>query len=262
MERRIIRRHFESIGARVQFRTLERERGRHWVREPEPLRIDIVRDDEGAIFDIARSRYTGPVLEVLQARPKERHLLLYSRAGERFLCGHDERDWFVAAVEKRVSTVRDAKRALMPEAVWEKARRLPPSATGNRRNSVFIRQGEWFFVPVSRTFPEELILRNEPLQRTPDSKPHVCEQLYRENGELVYVIGRRAYTEEEYREHKLADDKFGKWGVFTRLRNPDIYARGYVRHADHSTVHLKGWHRVYINAEVSILQTQSVGFLD
>jgi len=263
MERRIIRRHFESIGARVRFRTLDRERGRSWGREPESLLIDIKHDEEGAIFDIARSRHTGPVLDVLQTRPKERHLLLYSRDGERFLCGHDERDWFVAVVPKRVSTVRDAKQALMPAEVWKEARKLPPGATSNRRNSVFVRQGEWFFVPVDRDIPEQLILKNEPLQRTPGSKPHVCEELYRENGELVYLVGGRAYTEEEYRERKLADKRFGRRrGVQTRVRNPHIYARGYVRHADHSTVHLKGWHRVHINAELSFEQTRSIGFLD
>jgi len=262
MEREIIRRHFESIGARVQFRTLDIERGRRWVHTPEPLRIDILHDTHGAIFDIARARRTGPELDVLQTRPKERHLLLYSRAGERFLCGHDERDWFVAVVPKRVSTVRDAKQALMPPEVWEVARKLPPSATGNRKNPVFIRQGEWFFVPIDRSFPEELILKNEPLQRTAGSKPHVCEELYRENGELRYIVRGRAYSQEEYRQRKLEDKYFAPWGAQMRLMNPDIYARGYVRHADHSTVHLKGWHRVYINAEVSILQTQSIGWLD
>ena len=260
MEREIIRRHFESIGARVRFRTLEPEWWGRSVREPEPLVIDIVHGKHGSVFDIARSQ-KGPELEVLQTRPKERHLLLFSRAGERFLCGHDERDWFVAAVAKRVSTVRDAKRALMPEAVWERARRLPPGATSNRKNPVFIRQGEWFFVPSDREFPKELILKNEPLQRTPGSKPHVCEELYRENGELMYVVGGHAYTEKEYRRHTLEDRYFRIGGVQMRLMNPDIYARGDVRHADHSTVHLKGWHRVYINAELSI-GTSSVSYLD
>ncbi len=262
MEREIIRRHFESIGARVRFRTLERERTRYWVREPEPLRIDIVRDKRGSIFDIARSRHTGPELDVLQARPKERHLLLLSRAGERFLCGHDERDWFVAQVDRRVSTVRDAKLALMPPEVRELARRLPPGATANRKNEMFVRQGEWFFVPVDCVFPEALIHRNEPLQRTFRSKPHMCEELYRENGELVYVVGGRIYTRDEYRKHRRADKRFGRGGVQTRILNPHIYVRGYVRHADHATVHLKGWHRVHINAEVSIEQTRSIGYLD
>lgn len=40
--------------------------------------------------------------------------MLYSLDGQRFLCGHDERHWFVAAVEDRVSTVYDSKRSIMP----------------------------------------------------------------------------------------------------------------------------------------------------
>ena len=259
MERDIIRRHFESIGARVRFRTLERERRSRRPDEPGSFLIDIVTDKRGSVFDIAQAS-AAPELVVLQTRPKERHLLLYSRDGQRFLCGHDERDWFVAAVPRRVSTVRDAKFALMPEGVWERARRLPPSATGKRKNGVFTRQGEWFFVPVEREFPEELIHRNEPLQRTAWSKPHVCEELCRENGELVYVVRGAVYTQEKFRRRKAEDKRFARWGVETRVRNPDIYVRGYVRHADHATIHLEGWHHVYINAELTV--GSSVAYLD
>lgn len=259
MERDIIRRHFESIGARVRFRDLESEQQyRHSVR-PDTYRIDIVSDNHGSIFDIAQA-HAAPELVVLQKCPKERHLLLYSRDGQRFLCGHDERDWFIAAVPKRVSTVRDARLALMPREVSEKARTLAPVVTRARKNGVFVRQGEWFFVPVEREFPEELILRNEPLQRTARSKPHVCEKLYRENGEFVYVVQGQVFTPQEYKARKAADKWFGKWGVGTRIRNPEIYVRGHVRHADHATVYLDRWHRVYINAE---LTTQGpVAYLD
>jgi len=264
MEREIIRRHFESIGARVWFRALEGRWHQGRPLAPETFLIDIVKDRRGSIFDIAQAS-AAPEFEILQTRPRERHLLLYSRDGQRFLCGHDERDWFVAAVAKRVSTVRDAKRALMPEEVWEMARKLPPAATTKRKNTLFKRQGEWFFVPVDREFPEEVILRSEPLQRTVNSKPHVCEELYRENGEVVYVLRGRMYTEEEYKSAKSEAKRQGSWfgtmGVSTLLRNPDIYARGHVRHADHASLHLKGWHRVYINAELSIQQS-SVSYLD
>ena len=43
------------------------------------------------------------------------------------------------------------------------------------------------------------------------------------------------------------------------MRNPEVYARGYVRHEDHATIKFDGWHRVFINAE-SI--TSAVSFLD
>jgi hypothetical protein len=56
----------------------------------------------GEFFDV---RFTGggrPVeLEVVDVDRNDRHLLLLVRDGEeksKFLCGHDERHWFVAAV--------------------------------------------------------------------------------------------------------------------------------------------------------------------
>ncbi|MFH1688898.1 MAG: hypothetical protein ABIE42_01510 [Candidatus Eisenbacteria bacterium] len=259
MERDIIRRHFESIGARVRFRTLERGSRPGGGASRRSFAIDIVKDRRGSIFDVAQAS-SAPELLVLQARPKERHLLLYSRDGRRFLCGHDERDWFVAAVPKRVSTVRDARVALMPDAVWEKARKLAPAATRKRKNHVFKRQGEWFFVPVELQFPEELIHRNEPLQRTAWSKPHVCEELYREGGELVYIVRDSVYTEEHYKRKRAQDKRFAQLRAETRTRNPEIYVRGNVRHADHATIHLEGWHRVYINAELTL--QGSVAYLD
>ena len=43
-----------------------------------------------------------PIVEVLDVQPADRHLLLLVREGglrsHKFLCGHDERHWFVAAV--------------------------------------------------------------------------------------------------------------------------------------------------------------------
>jgi hypothetical protein len=59
----------------------------------------------------------------MQSEPKQRHLLLLVRKAadkprlDRFLCGHDEREWFVAAVPGRASSVRQAMDALQPEAV-------------------------------------------------------------------------------------------------------------------------------------------------
>ena len=47
------------------------------------------------------------------------------------------------------------------------------------------------------------------------------------------------------------------WRVM--VRNANVYARGAVRHADHSTIWLEGWHRVFMNAEFT---TSAVAFLD
>jgi len=262
MREDVIRRHFESIGARVRFRYLKPEVLWWGRRDYHGLSIDIVRDGRGSCFEIALAD-DAPDLEVLQSRPRERHLLLFARDGNRFLCGHDERDWFVAAVPERVSTVRQARQALIPSSLREAANALPPSVTARRRNRLFRRQGEWFFVPVDRQFPASLIHRNEPIQRTPQSKPHVCEELYREGGETVYVFGTTVLTQQEYRDRIDADPKFAKRSHRTRIRNPRIFARGAVRHPDHSTLHLATWHRVLLSGERPItLESSVVNYID
>ena len=257
MEKQFLERHFEEMGARVKFRPLERDR-RHPDSGATSFIIDINNDKQGPYFDIAMSR-NAPELEVLQTLPKERHLLLYSRDGQRFLCGHDERNWFVAPIDGAVSSVRAAKQSLLPPAVWDQVKNLPPGDVDSRRNAVFKRQGEWFFLPTNCEFHNPVVHKNEPLQRTPGSKPHICQELIREGGELVYIVRSRVYTEKEYKERKKRDPDFDRHGFQTLIRNPRVYVRGYVRHEDHATIKLKDWHRVFINAE---LTTSSVSFLD
>ena len=220
--------------------------------------IDIESDKKGSYFDIAISP-KAPGFEVLQTLPKERHLLLYSRDGQRFLCGHDERHWFVAPIEGAVSSVRDAKQSLLPPAVRDQIKKMSPGDVDNRRNAIFKRQGEWFFLPTDREFRNPVVHRNEPLQRTAGSNPHICQELIREGGELVYVVKGRVYSKKKYKENKKRNPMFDRYGFQTMIRNPDVYVRGYVRHPDHATVILKDWHRVLINAE---LTTSSVSFLD
>ncbi len=259
MNNETLQKHIEAMGARAKFRPLTRES--RWQPEitPTSFTIDVRSDRHGEYFDFALGE-APPAFELLQNRPKERHLLLYARDGQRFLLGHDERHWFVAGIADRVSSVRDAKHSLLPEQVREKVRHLPPAQVDNRKNAVFTRQGEWFFVPTTREIPETMIYRNEPLQRTWGSKPHICQELHREGGETVYVFGGRIYSVEEFETRKKENPKFGSWlPVQTRVRNPDVYVRGYVRHPDHATIKLHGWHRVYLNGEFT---SNSVAFLD
>lgn len=264
MERDSIVRQFESIGARVRIRPLE-AKARRWERvRPDAFTIDVAKDKRGSYFELALAR-SAPELVVLQAERRVRHLLLMSRDGHRFLCGHDERDWFVAEVAERVSTVRAARQALMPPAVREVARRVSPAATECRKNPLFVRQGEWFFVPTDRELPEEVILRDEPLQRSGGSKPHVCDELCREGGELVYVVGGLVYMPDEYASRLKADHdgSFRRLGKQNRVRNATVYVRGSVKHPDHATIHLEKWHRVFINNEIPAGSRSSVvSFLD
>lgn len=257
MEQDVLAKHFQAMGSRVKFRPLRQGRARPGT-DPTSFVIDIGNDVRGEYFDFAIGP-DAPAFHILQALPRERHLLLHAADGQRFLCGHDERHWFVAPIGKAVSTVRAAKQSLLPPVVWEQVKHLPPGEVDNRRNAVFKRQGEWFFVPTRRKFRRPVIHKNEPLQRTVRSKPHICEELIREGGRLVYIVGGQQYSEKEYKQRKTRNPNFDRRGYRTMVSNPDVYVRGCVRHSDHTTITLNGWHRVFINAE---LTTSSVSFLD
>ena len=57
---------------------------------------------------------------------------------------------------------------------------------------------------------------------------------------------------------KLPADK--KHGYQRMTRNASVHARGTVRHADHATIVLDCWHRVYMNRESNLFG--AVTFLD
>lgn len=167
MNTSLMTRQFAKIGARARVQADQRGSVRTGVS------IDIGRDSAGEFFDIAIGRDAPEELTVLDAQPRLRHLLLMSRENDgkhKFLCGHDERHWFVAAVPERAaaSNVMTAFEALRPSAVLAELnrQRVKGKNRNRRRNEAFLRQGEWFFVPVGeRQFPKLLILRNEPLRR-------------------------------------------------------------------------------------------------
>ncbi len=257
MNNESLKKHFQAMGARVKFHPAGRT-SRRRIRSTGPFSIDIGRDKYGEFFDIEQEE-NAPEFELLQIKPKERHLLLYTRDGQRFLCGHDERHWFVAGISGAVSTVRSAKQSLMPAQIMQQVKALPPGEVDNRRNAVFKRQGEWFFIPTNREFDESLVLFNEPLQRTVRSQPHICQEIYREGGELVYIMGLREYSEYEFKKLQEKYPNIHKGRVRTMVKNPHVYARGHVKHKDHATIHLAVWHRVLINAEFT---TSAVSFLD
>ncbi|MGD0860727.1 MAG: hypothetical protein ABR912_15610 [Terracidiphilus sp.] len=45
-------------------------------------------------------------------------------------------------------------------------------------------------------------------------------------------------------------------------RDAEVYARGEVRHRDHKTTDLAGWHRVYMNRERFARHAPQIAFLD
>jgi len=257
----VLERRFAAIGARLSLPE------QPWRGAP---RIDIRRDSRGEVFDIRFTGDGGEIwLEALDVRPRDRHLLLLARAGEdksKFLCGHDERHWFVAAIPESargVTGVSAAKIALQPDAVRERLTRLRPKDRLRRRNEAYIRQGEWFFVPAEvESEPMAAQLRtNEPLSRG-RGKAHVMQFAFRRGGRVVYVNRQHptGISEHSYRQLSAEERKHGGW--MQLVRDPEVYAKGSVRHPDHATIHLARWHRVLMNTEQGARAMQHVAFLD
>ena len=201
----VLERRFAEMGARVSLGE------RPWRGRP---RIDVRADAQGEVFTIDfNGRGTEIEVEVVDVQPRDRHLLLLVRDGgekSKFLCGHDERHWFVAAVPETargVTGVTTAKLALQPEAVHDRLTGVRPKDRLRRRNAAFVRQGEWFFVPTV-LWPEPLaahVLRDEPLTRG-RGKAHMLQFAFRRGGNVVWVnrshptgIGEAAYRRAQRR---------------------------------------------------------------
>jgi hypothetical protein len=136
-------------------------------------------------------------------------------AQRRYLCGLDERHLFIAQYS-RGNTVEAARESLRGEI-----------------EGGTLRQGEWFFIPLSRDELDRLrrdarrfaVLRKEPLG--PGGRPHVADEVIRIPG----------------------------------TQNAVLFARGRVRHVEHRTVRLREWHRVIRNMEV-VDEANGVGWVD
>ena len=179
----------------------------------------------------------------------------------KFLCGHDERHWFVAAIPEAARGVRDvetAKAALQPPMVASLAGRMPRKHRFDRRNAAYQRQGEWFFVPVPDLIVDRWqIGRNEPMARA-GGTPHVLREVYRRGGETVYVRGARVLSAAAWARTPDRERR----GYQPMTRDAEVYARGTVRHPDHATLTLPGWHRVVMNTEQSARAMRHVVFID
>jgi len=268
----ILERHFERLGARVKVGPWVPARLAARPRLA-GLAVDVKSDHRGEYFDIQVDSVLIE-LDVVDVQPKDRQLLMLARhlaavRKEKFICGHDERAWFVAAVpdERGVSNVRTALEALKPPIVRaEQARkRVKFRHRKRRKTAAYARQGEWFFVPRPDFEPRtDLILRNEPIQRGDGSKPHFCELLVRTGGETVHVSGRRprGLTPKEYKQLLRDNPEARHWGWTVMRRDAGVYVLGKIRHPHHKTLALHCWHLVEMNTESQAPAMQHVAFLD
>ena len=272
MDTELLGKRFNAIGAKVKFDGFSKREDRNWSI---PLLIDVRTDRKGEFFRIAVRDKDGPDALILDTKPEERHLLLMVKgetkdeAPMKFLCGHDERHWYVAAIPERAgaSNVQAAKEALKPDRVLisQSFAKVKTKNRRKRRNAAYIRQGEWFFIPDYSMDPNPLlVLQNEPISRGRGSSPHIVDSVYRAGGELVYVSRQypNGLTEPEYKRLLESNPyaKYYKWNNATR--DAHVWAKGKVRHRDHRTVDLPGWHEVLMNTENLARAGINVAFLD
>jgi hypothetical protein len=258
---------FEHIGARAKVTRVPRPQG---PQAGSPVRVDIGRDAGGEVFLI--DRLWNVRLGVSDAISRDRHLVLVAEQpghGERFsrfLCGHDERAWFVAAIPEahEVRSVDEAKDALKPDEVWAEIRAhdVPRDQWNLRWTAAFVRQGEWFFLPrPSMRVAFHQVLHNEPISRG-GGQPHWCEAVFRIGGEPVYVhaLFPNGLTYTEFM--RLGRSERTRRGWTQRVRGAKVFAKGLVRHRDHATIRLPCWHEVVMNTETRSRAMEGLAFLD
>jgi hypothetical protein len=259
---------FSRMGARLRLGELTPGDSR---ARNQPLTLDVRSDPEGEFFDIRLRPRVRLELDVIDLRRRERHLLLRARedrGNHYFLCGHDEQHWFVAAVPGNdLTSVSAAMEALKPAQVLEAQRRqgVKGKDRQRRKNAAYVRQGEWFFLPVPNLhINKKQVLCNEPLSRGEGSKPHWAEFLYRKGGEVVYVCDTypQGLTWTAYYDLLRRKPRAKAWAWRRMVRNPVAYVKGAVRHPDHKTIVLHVWHRVVMNTEGQSEAMRHVVFLD
>jgi hypothetical protein len=291
MDTHVLQGHFARLGAALDV-TIRDEPEIQWQRR---RRVEIERATTSYVMNVvdngrSTEHFTLDIwpgsqdtLKFVTAdlRPELRHMLLMVKrlndknsevSKDKFLCGHDERHWFIATVPEQngIANVTDAMEALKPDIVVRSQRRRKVRAKNwhKRKNAGFIRQGEWFFIPEPGFKPDDLqaILRYEPIRRA-FGKAHIVEEVYRIGGEVVYVCNRHpnGLTERQYRQVLNSNDKAKGWNWRVMRRNPQVYARGKVRHPDHKTIVLPFWHRVAMATERGTAaggRPATVAFLD
>ena len=241
--------------------------------------VPVVEDTDQEILewdDLSVDPSSVEELLALDVRPKQRHLLLMARTADegqgsskqKFLCGHDEREWFVAAVPDRlpVTNVQTAMEALKPAAVRmaQNRKRSRRKNRQRRKNEAYLRQGEWFFLPHPELDIEPLlVLRNEPISRGA-GKSHICEWLYRAGGETVHVCRDHPFglTTRQYENLLRRRPQAKQWGWTVMRRDMAVFVRGRISHPDHKTLKLRHWHLVQMNTENQAPAMRHVTFLD
>ena len=167
----------------------------------------------------------------------------------RFLMGVDERQLFVAQIQKG-NTVKEAHANLKAPTLLLAEGQVPGRAK---------RQGEWFFINLTVAEERELadylkrypyaLHKKMPITSEPNmvgtgrrvGNPHTAEEIVHiprwEAGDVTRV--------------ERTEDNLGRKRVVARPRPYDVYVRGNVTHKEHKRMKFASWKRVIRNAEVA-----------
>jgi hypothetical protein len=284
MDTTLVEKKFGAMGARAKISTAPMTHG-----NPRPFSIDIRRDQEGEFFDIKAKKEIE--MMILDVQKKDRHLLLLIKdhstktmrdpepEKSRFLCGHDERNWFTCAVPEGASSVFQAKQALKPKILRdiEANEGLKTSRAHKRHRKLdsgkkIHRQGEFMFIPEEDYQPPKnsltIIHRHEPMSRG-GGNSHFAEYLYRSGGVSVHMGSYNSQsrtvglTDKEFEEVMKKDPnaKLARWE--SRVRDPQVYVKGKITHKEHRTLDLGSvWHKVLLNTENRARGFGFVAFID
>ena len=280
MDTTVVEKKFDLMGARLKVSEPNR-----WSRRP--FVIDIKKDRKGEFFDIEVKKDIE--MMILDIQKQDRHLLLLVKEpnvnphlppiNSKYLCGHDERNWFTCAIPNSipVTSVSKAKQALKPKVLRDlEAREGLKTKLSHKRHRKLKsgrkihRQGEFMFIPEPDFQPPTgslvIIHRNEPMRRGAGNA-HFAEYLYRMGGTKVYVRGSSdgmGLTEDEYQRRIRENPSEAKWGGWrVMMRDPKVYTMGKITHKEHRTLDLGHvWHRVHLNTENEAIGFTSVAFLD
>jgi len=131
----------------------------------------------------------------------------------RYLMGLDERHLFISGLPREdINTVAEAHQALKHKAV----------VVAEKIGKDVKRQGEYFFVPLTKVEEEELI------DKVVADKRILCKRDKLQRG------GRRSHFARR---------------IIRMRRKRKVYAQGHVTHEQHQPLILPTWHRVYRNRE-------------
>jgi hypothetical protein len=88
--------------------------------------------------------------------------------------------------------------------------------------------------------------------------------MMRRGGVAVMVCGQypAGVTLDVYQRLIATDPKAHSLMWRSMTRDAEVYVRGEVRHRDHKTIDLDGWHRVYMNRERLARHAPQIAFLD